>query len=185
VIGLIVIDMQREYSSEGALPVERFDETVGNVKQLLEAALESTNTVVVKVRHVSRKPGDSSFDAGSSNLAFIEGLEPQASEFVLTKHYPGAFSNPELERFLARHDVDTLVICGFTSIWCCDTTAREAFELGYKVYYVDDATSEFALGDISASELHRASSAVQGSAFSEVVSTSTAASVMKSGKPAN
>jgi nicotinamidase-related amidase len=184
VIGLIVIDMQREYSSEGALPVERFDDAVGNVKLLLEAARQSENTVVVKVRHVSRKPGDSSFDAGSPNLVFIEGLEPRPGEFVLTKHYPGAFSNPELERFLTRHDVDTLVICGFTSIWCCDTTAREGFQLGYKVYYVEDATSEFALGDLSADDLHRASNAVQGSAFSEVVSTSTAASLLRSGKPA-
>jgi nicotinamidase-related amidase len=183
VIGLIVTDMQLEYSGHGALPVERFDQTVENVKDLVEAARQGENAVVVKVRHISRKPGDSSFDAGSPNLAFVPGLEPEPEEFVLTKHYPGTFSNPELQRFLTRHQVDTLVICGFTSIWCCDTTAREAFQLGYKVYYVDDATSEFALGDISAAELHRAVNAVQGSAFSEVVSTNTAASLLKSAQP--
>lgn len=183
VIGLIVLDMQLEYSSNGALPIVRFDETVENVKTLVEAARESENAVVVKVRHISRKPGDSSFDAGSPNLAFIPGLEPEPGEFVLTKHFQGAFSNPELDRFLRSHDIDTLVICGLTSVWCCDTTAREAFQLGYNVFYAEDASSEFDLEGISADELHRAVSVVQRSAFSRVVPTTDAASLLKSGQP--
>jgi nicotinamidase-related amidase len=177
-IALIIIDVQREYSASGALPVERFDSTVKNVVALLDAARKSDGATVVHVRHVSMTPGDSRFDASSPGLRFAEGVEPVGGEFVLTKQYPGAFSNPDLDRFLIRNGVQSVVICGLTSFLCCDTTAREAFQLGYKVYYVDDAISEFSLGDLSAAELHRAVSAVQGVMFSQVVNTSEAIGVL-------
>lgn len=180
-MALIVIDVQKEYSSEGALPVERFEETVKNVKALLAAARESTSAEVVHVRHVSRTPGDSSFDAGSPTLDFVEGVEPEDGEFVLTKQYPGAFSNPALDRYLVRNHVDTVMICGLTSFLCCDSTSREAFQLGYTVYYVDDAISEFPLGSLSAETVHEVISAVQGVMFADVLSTADASVLLKSG----
>lgn len=176
-IALLVIDVQKEYSATGALPVERFDETVKNVRALLDAARSNEKSVVVHVRHISRTPGDSSFDAGSPGLDFIDEVRPLAEEFVLTKHYPSAFTNPELDRFLLRHGAKSVVICGLTSFICCESTSREASALGYNVYYVDDAISEFALGRFSAQELHNMVSAVQGAMFSKVASTAEAISL--------
>src|SRR5258708_13945153 len=73
-----------------------------------------------------------------------------------------------------RHQVDAVAICGFTSFICCDTTAREASALGYQVYYVDDAISEFSLGDLNAQDLHRMVSSLQGAIFSKWISTAEA-----------
>ncbi|MFI6300015.1 isochorismatase family protein [Nonomuraea sp. NPDC050790] len=177
-IALIVIDAQKEYSGSGALPVERFDETIGNIGRLLDTARGNDAATVVHVRHISPVPGDRSFAAGSPGLDFVDALRPAPEEFVLTKHYVGAFSNPDLDRHLIRNGVDRVVISGFTSFICCDTTAREAVQLGYKVVYVEDAISEFSLPGHSAEDLHRHVSAVQGAAFSTVTSTSEAVAML-------
>jgi nicotinamidase-related amidase len=71
------------------------------------------------------------------------------------------------------------MICGFTSFLCCDTTAREAFQLGYRVYYIEDAISEFEAGGMPASELHRAVNIIQGVVFSTVVNTRDAVSLIE------
>ena len=177
---LIVIDVQAEYSASGALPVARFDEVVANVGSLLSAARASSNVKVVHVRHISRKLGDSSFDASGSGIHIVESVKPQEGEFLLTKHYPGAFTNPELDRFLIRNQVNTVFVCGLTSILCCDETAREAFQLGYDVYYVQDAISEFGLGDFSPEILHEVINAIQGAMYSKVIDTSEAAKLLSS-----
>jgi nicotinamidase-related amidase len=171
---LIVIDVQSEYTADGALPVERFDATLQSIESLLKAARSDKDTKVVHVRHVSRSVGDGSFDAGTKGVGIVAEAAPLDGEFVLTKHYPGAFTNPDLDRYLLRNGVSRLFICGLTSILCCDTTAREAFQLGYEVFYVEDAISEFPLGELSAETLHKAVNAIQGIMFSTVVSTEEA-----------
>lgn len=173
-IALLVIDAQKEYSRSGSLPVERFDQAIGNISRLLETARSSDVATVVHIRHISKVPGDQSFDAGSPGIDFVDAVRPEPHELVLTKHYIGSFSNPDLDRFLRGQQVDRIVICGFTSFICCDTTSREAVQLGYKVFYVDDAISEFSLGEIGAQELHRIVGAVQGAVFSTVTTTEDA-----------
>ncbi|NJP96995.1 isochorismatase family protein [Nonomuraea sp. FMUSA5-5] len=177
-IALLVIDAQQEYSRSGALPVERFDQAISNIKRLLETARSSDVATVVHVRHISKVPGDRSFDAGSPGIDFVDEVRPAPDETVLTKHYIGSFSNPDLDRFLRGRQVDRVVICGFTSFICCDTTAREAVQLGYKVFYVDDAISEFSLGNITAQDLHRTVAAVQGAVFSTVTTTEDAVALL-------
>jgi nicotinamidase-related amidase len=177
---LIVIDVQKEYSPSGALPVARFDDVVKRVSSLLEVARTSPDTKVIHVRHISRKHNDSSFGVGSSGLKIEESVEPREDEFLLTKHYPGAFTNPELDRYLIRNGVDTVFICGFTSILCCDQTAREAFQLGYNVYYIEDAISEFGLGDLSPETLHNVINAIQGAMYSNVIDAEHARKLLSS-----
>ncbi|MEV0614372.1 isochorismatase family protein [Nonomuraea sp. NPDC050404] len=177
-IALLVIDAQKEYSSSGTLPVERFDQAIGNIRRLLETARSSDVATVVHIRHISKVPGDQSFDAGSPGIDFIDSVRPASDELVLTKHYIGSFSNPDLDRFLRAQQVDRMVICGFTSFICCDTTSREAVQLGYKVFYVDDAISEFSLGNLTAQELHRTVGAIQGAVFSTVTTTEDAVALL-------
>jgi len=177
---LVVIDVQEEYAPSGALPVERFDETVSKIEELLAAARSSSEGVkVVHVRHVSHAIGDSSFDAGGTGVSIVERVAPVKDEYVLTKQYPGAFSNPALDRFLIRNNVREVFVCGLTSFLCCDMTSREAFQLGYDVYYIEDAISEFSLGELSAGTLHKAISAIQGIMFSQVVTTADAVKLLR------
>jgi nicotinamidase-related amidase len=58
---------------------------------------------------------------------------------------------------------------------CCDTTARQAVHLGFKVEFLSDATGTLDIaneaGKISAEDLHRAILVTQQSRFSKVLTT--------------
>ena len=58
---------------------------------------------------------------------------------------------------------------------CCDTTARQAFHLGYQVDFLSDATGTLSIqnsaGFISASDLHQTVLAIQATKFARVMKT--------------
>lgn len=176
-VALVIIDAQREYGPEGGLAIPGIEGTTAQIQRLADSARQAS-IPVINVRHVSRDPKDSTFNAGTSGVEFLDGLEPASGEPVVTKQYPGAFTETSLDRLFQRLDVDTVAICGYTSFLCCDSTARQAFELGYSVWYIEDAINEFPIDGLDQSELHRVVSAVQSVMFSEVIKTEVALSRM-------
>ena len=58
---------------------------------------------------------------------------------------------------------------------CCDTTAREAFHMGYSVEFLSDATGTIdvsnKVGTISSKDLHNATLIAQSLRFSNVISS--------------
>jgi nicotinamidase-related amidase len=60
---------------------------------------------------------------------------------ILDKHFYGSFTATNLDIQLKKAGCDSVVICGVMTDLCCETTAREAFQLGYTVYFVGDATA--------------------------------------------
>ena len=71
--------------------------------------------------------------------------------------------------------VDTVVIAGYMTQMCCDTTARQAMHLGFGVEFLSDATGTLAIkneaGEVSDEELHRAILVTQQMRFSRVMKT--------------
>lgn len=175
-LGLVVIDVQREYFTDGRpLAVERGDAVLGRVTDLLDAA-RRTETPVVHVQHVSADPDDDTFAAGSEYTQIVDEIEVQAGEPVVTKSNPGAFHDTPLDRHLRKRGIETIAVAGLLSFLCVDTTAREADARGYRPLYVRDATSAVDLADVSAAEIDRVVEAVQSALFSDVV---TAADVVE------
>ncbi|WP_274648721.1 isochorismatase family protein [Paenibacillus humicola] len=57
----------------------------------------------------------------------------------ITKRQWGAFHGTELDLQLRRRDIDTIVMCGISTSIGVDTTAREAFQHGYRQIFAEDA----------------------------------------------
>jgi len=68
-----------------------------------------------------------------------EGFEPADGEVVIRKHANSGFVGTSLEIELRRLDVSRLVIIGFFTNFCVETTARMAGNLGYETFLVHDA----------------------------------------------
>jgi nicotinamidase-related amidase len=51
----------------------------------------------------------------------------------------GAFYGTELDLQLRRRGIDTIVLCGISTSVGVDTTAREAYQLGYNQIFAEDA----------------------------------------------
>lgn len=67
------------------------------------------------------------------------GLEPRDGETVVTKDVNGGFFGTALDLALRRSGVARLVIAGFFTNMCVETTARTAGNLGFDTYVVGDA----------------------------------------------
>ena len=68
-----------------------------------------------------------------------------AGEVVVVKHYPNSFVGTDLEARLKAADVKNLVVVGFMTHMCINSTTRGAFNLGYAVTVPAAATATRAL----------------------------------------
>jgi len=76
-----------------------------------------------------------------TKVSFYEPVAPQPGDLVLLKHAYSAFHETPLETVLRNLGVDTVIICGTVTNFCCGATAREAFWHGFKVVFGSDINS--------------------------------------------
>ncbi|MEW6143316.1 MAG: isochorismatase family cysteine hydrolase [Chloroflexota bacterium] len=65
-------------------------------------------------------------------------VKPLPSEPVIIKHRYSAFLNTDLDMVLHNHSIKTLVITGYTTNACVETTARDAYMHDYYVVVAGD-----------------------------------------------
>ncbi|KNC94316.1 hydrolase [Trabulsiella odontotermitis] len=68
-------------------------------------------------------------------------LGKQDSDIEVTKHQWGAFYGTDLELQLRRRGIDTLILCGISTSVGVESTARNAWELGFALVIAEDACS--------------------------------------------
>lgn len=176
---LLVIDMQKEYFTEGGfLKIPEGPKVAENLLELMDVARQRSIDVI-HVRHISKNPQDATFRAGSSAVEFIDGFIPRPDEPVVTKTRPGSFYLTDLGDILTRRGIGCVIVGGLMSFMCCDTTAREAHARGYSVYFLRDGTAAIDIGDVGAASIHTAVCAVQGLVFSRVVATKEMIDILK------
>jgi nicotinamidase-related amidase len=71
----------------------------------------------------------------------VPELDRRPEDLVITKRQWGAFYGTELDLQLRRRAVDTIILCGITTNIGVESTARDAYERGYRQIFVEDATS--------------------------------------------
>lgn len=169
---LLVIDVQNEYFT-GKMPVTY---PAGSFEKILEAvdAANHNNIPVILIRHGAAQQA-AAFATGSKGWEIHEELLKKEYVCIVDKQLPGSFTGTGLADVLGGMGIDTVAICGYMTQMCCDTTARQAFHLGFAVEFLADATGTLAVantaGKITAEELHKAILITQAMRFSQVMST--------------
>jgi nicotinamidase-related amidase len=142
---VLVIDAQQEYFAPlGRLPLPDGPRAAERIAALLAWA-RSAGMAVVHVVHESRRPNPTTFAPGSPTLAIHPAAHPVPGEPVLTKHLPGAFTGTDLEARLRGPGITQVVIAGFMTQMCCDSTARQAAHRGFRVLMAADAMAAMTL----------------------------------------
>ncbi|EMD1657365.1 hydrolase [Pluralibacter gergoviae] len=72
---------------------------------------------------------------------YPQALGKQASDIEVTKRQWGAFYGTDLELQLRRRGIDTIILCGISTNIGVESTARNAWELGFKLVIAEDACS--------------------------------------------
>lgn len=171
---LLVIDVQNEYfAPHGKRVLPEGEKALDQIQALLNEARKA-GLPIIHITHESLPPESPVFRAGTP------GSEPHAAISVLPgerhilKHFPGSFSQTPLEAYLRQVGADTVIVCGFMTHLCCDTTTRQARERGFNVLFASDATATRDLTvngqTVPYSTIQQATLAVM-TAFSTVLST--------------
>lgn len=131
----------------------RFYAAVDKCSQALEAARKhGVAPIHVKIQAKTKDARDTgmvhrmlgwAFPPGSPGTAWIEKTAPQEGEMVLTKTVSSCFSGTNLDQYLRYMGVQYLVICGFVTDECVETTFRDALDLGYLPFALSDATTAY------------------------------------------
>lgn len=171
---LILIDCQNTYR-EGVMQLEGVEPALVEARRLLDRARAAGAPIV----HVSHDAGTGSpYDLDTHAGRIADEVAPADGETLITKTHPNAFVHTDLHDVLQRFGRSDLVIAGFMTHMCVNSTARGAFNLGYAPTVVDAATATRALplGDhmVPAQALHEASLAGIGDLFGVVVPDSDA-----------
>lgn len=159
----LVVDLQNGFMEPGA-PVEvpAAREIVGRVNRISRAMREHGGLNVFlrmmlgpdshrewSVFYRKLPPGQTargmseSFSPGAHHAALWPGLEVSAEDLVIEKRRFSAFipGASALHDTLQRRGVDTLIITGTLTNCCCESTARDAQQMNYRILFISDGTA--------------------------------------------
>lgn len=144
---LLVIEMQNIFQTELKIIS---DNQLKNVKDIIQAS-EDTGVNIIYVRHndnseISKSMVDwwngDKIEHGSDGWQIIEGFDT-TGKIIIDKNQYSAFFKTELNSILQKNKIEDVIIAGVMTNCCCETTARDAFMYGYRVFFVNDATATF------------------------------------------
>lgn len=152
---LIMIDYQNTYR-EGTMKLEGAEEALEEGRKLLEKA-RAEGTPVFHIRH-DAGPG-SPYDVNARIGTITDIVAPKDGEPVITKNFPNSFVQTDLDEQLKAKGVKNIILAGFMTHMCVNSTAHGGFNLGYSPTVVASATAtrplEAANGKVlSAQEVH-------------------------------
>jgi nicotinamidase-related amidase len=172
---LLVIDVQNEYFT-GALPITHPVGHLDRITGVMDAA-KAANVPTVVIRHAQADPMSPVFRKGSKEWELHPAVGDRLRDHLVDKHLPGSFTGTDLDDWLKARGIDTVTVSGYMTQVCCDTTARQAMHMGYKVEFLNDATGTLnvtnSAGSVTAEELHRSILVAQQMFISEVLDSAT------------
>ena len=183
---LLVIDAQKIYTAKGSeLFCPDSAATVERINRLIQS-FESCGEPIYLIRHVHRADGSDlgrmfdfqgrwdgnfNFKAGTEEVEYDKKLLRPAGAVEMLKNRYSSFANTDLHGELQKAGVDTVVICGFMTNFCCDTSARDAHDLDYYVDFVIDATGTPGTAHMEEEGVRRAEADFMQGGFARVMAT--------------
>lgn len=159
---LVVIDMQNYFCKpghQGEVPASR--EIVPNINRLA-AELRRRGGLVAWVRNGTHDTRESwsnyheflhtpdrcerryaAMDVDGDGFAYWHANDIRAEDAQVTKTRYSAFipGSSNIERLLRDRGIDTILVTGTATNVCCESTARDAMMLNFKVVMVSDGTA--------------------------------------------
>jgi ureidoacrylate peracid hydrolase len=203
----IIVDLQNGFMAPGQVAeIATARDIVPNVNRISDAVRKAGGLVVyiqntfddIAVRTWStyfdhfcsperRARMIAAFTPGAEGHALWPGLDVLPGDLQVQKRRFGAFAPgaSDLHAILQDRGIDTLIVTGTASQVCCESTARDAMMLNYKVFFIADGNATFT------DEEHNATLSAMAHTFCDVVDTATmigtiqaASATMKTQEPA-
>ncbi|MDO3403280.1 cysteine hydrolase family protein [Mycolicibacterium neoaurum] len=167
---LVLVDCQNTYTY-GVMELDGVQAALEQTAVLLDRA----RSAGIPVIHIQHNGGvGSPYDITAEVGAIVDAVAPRDGEPVVVKQYPNSFVQTDLDDRLKAVGATDLVVAGFMTHMCINSTARGAFNLGYAPTVVAAATATRSLpgpdgADVPAAALQSASLAALSDLFAIVV----------------
>jgi nicotinamidase-related amidase len=142
---LVMVDCQNTYRS-GIMQLANVEPAIREAQKLLQLARH----LKVPVIHIQHDAGvGSPYDISNDLGAISPEVAPSPGEDVIVKHFPNSFVQTTLEAKLKSLRVEEIVLAGFMTHMCINSTARGAFNLGFKPTVVASACATRSLTGVN------------------------------------
>ena len=164
---LIVIDVQNGFVSKGGsydllkMDTSNYRNVIPTIRKLIEACrsyrlpifytqavressgidlLTKTHKILPRSREerIKKRP---ICVRGSWDAEIIDEIRPSQADHIVLKRRDSAFHDTEIAVWLRSLSVNTIIFCGIDTSICVETSLRDAFNLGYDVVLISDATA--------------------------------------------
>jgi ureidoacrylate peracid hydrolase len=109
------------------------------------------------------------FSPGAFGHAIWPDLDVLPQDLKVRKRRFGAFApgSSDLHAILQEREIDTLIVTGTATQVCCESTARDAMMLNYKVFFIADGNATFN------DDEHNATLSAMAHTFCDVIDSDT------------
>jgi ureidoacrylate peracid hydrolase len=164
---LLVIDMQNGFVSKGGsydlmgINISKYSDVVPSLKQLIgfcrkvkipifysQAVREESGIDLLTRSHrilpksreerIKRRP---ICIRGSWDAEIVEELKPNFDDHVVIKRRDSVFQDTEVEVWLRSLGIDSIIFAGIDTSICVESSLRDAFNHGYDIVLISDATA--------------------------------------------
>jgi nicotinamidase-related amidase len=133
-IATVIIDVQSGLFDSEPRPFDVCN-VLQNINRVSRWARDSGYPVI----YVQHEKPESILEYESEGWHLQADLIVEKSDIIVRKTTPDSFLKTNLEAVLKEHNVNHLVIVGYASEFCVDTTVRRSASLGYSVELISDA----------------------------------------------
>jgi nicotinamidase-related amidase len=153
---LVLIDLQREYVSEGrALNIRGAGAALSNCAK----AIAHARAIGLPIAFFRLNLESSFFNPSTQFSQWIDGFRPHGCDYVFDRQKPSCYASTAFSDTIARSG-GHLVIAGFSGDGACLATAVDAFNRDHSLVFLSDASATQAFGSLKEGESHSAITAL-------------------------
>jgi ureidoacrylate peracid hydrolase len=164
---LVVIDVQNGFVSKGGsydqlgMAISHYQQVIPKISQLValcrdagipvfytQAVREQSGIdLLTKVHKIMPRSREERIRKkpicvrGTWDADIVDEIRPAPEDHVVVKRRDSAFHETEIGVWMKSLGVDTLIFCGIDTSICVEASLRDAFNNGYDVILVSDATA--------------------------------------------
>ena len=122
---LLVVDVQKAFFKISPATAQSLNDAIEYINAAIALFREKGHPVVC-VQHMDE---EESLVPGEEGFGLPDQLDVLPSDVHIHKTYSNSFNRTSLEKRLGEHDVDTVIITGFSAEYCVLSTYRGAKDL--------------------------------------------------------
>jgi ureidoacrylate peracid hydrolase len=164
---LVVVDVQNGFVSKGGsydqlgMSISHYQQVIPKISQLIslcrnasipifytQAVREQSGIdLLTRVHRILPKSREERIRKkpicvrGTWDADIVDEIKPAPEDHVVVKRRDSAFHDTEIGVWMKSLGIDTLIFCGIDTSICVEASLRDAFNNGYDVVLISDATA--------------------------------------------